>query len=266
MAEERPHILFGEELAAVRAEGLLEPYQRANILGVFVLAWLGGFYAGFFVDSLSMILNLILPWAAIAVAGFYPADFTLVPCFAGPKKRSAGVRYFHDSERVPPASLSIWWAVSLCCAVYPQYDSFIGSRRVFLVDGCFIAAALFGVSVIVIGTRDRRNKPLTWVRLTVLLLLSLPYGYGAAKQLNVLLDRSNGTTYQTRVVKHAFSPRRSPIMRLIVEPWGPVQDNPEARINGLTSAPYRVGGPICMTLRPGSLGVEWYKAEECPGP
>ena len=35
MAEERPHILFGEELAAVRAEGLLEqfslPGSRADL-------------------------------------------------------------------------------------------------------------------------------------------------------------------------------------------------------------------------------------------
>ena len=128
------------------------------------------------------------------------------------------------------------------------------TRAVWL--GCVPGALLFLVALA--AQRDWRinNRP---IGLLVLLLLSISYGYGVVRELNIILDRSQGNVYQSAISK---TYAEQGIYGLNVAPGATGVDNITVPLAVYRSV--QVGGPICLVRKEGAFGINWYTAQACP--
>jgi hypothetical protein len=120
------------------------------------------------------------------------------------------------------------------------------------------AAALMGA--VLWATPSAREKPGT-AALTLALILA--YGYGVCALGDAVLDRSDGSTYTTRVYgKHITSGRnKRPMMQL--GPWGPRAAADEVTVSSDVYRSTTVGDTVCVHLHPGAIGVPWYRVTRC---
>jgi hypothetical protein len=121
------------------------------------------------------------------------------------------------------------------------------------VGGMILAAA------IAVGDPKARKA---WV-LGVLVPLLAFHPWGALALANALLDRGALEVYRVSIRGKHVSSGKHTSYDLTLDPWGPVT---EARSEDVGRALYeavRVGGHVCVALRPGALGVRWYVVRRC---
>jgi hypothetical protein len=127
-----------------------------------------------------------------------------------------------------------------------------------LLRSAVAAAALMGG--VLWAVPAVREKPGTGA-LTLALILA--YGYGVCALGDAVLDRSDGSTYTTRVYgKHITSGRnKTPMMQL--GPWGPRAAADEVTVSSDLYRSTSVGDTVCVRLHPGAIGVPWYRVTRC---
>jgi len=198
-----------------------------------------------------MAMQIGLPWVGVALAWCCPRWFSI----------------FHGRGRYARRS-------SDTCSL--QFEFFFPTVFVYLIhyrfavlparQGLLPWACLFGAILLVGGgLRD----PYLWGggarmhkgTLLFAALLSLFYGYAAALQIDIVLDRSAAAVTPVTVMEKFHTKGH----------WG-VQLRPGV-FQGAAARPcvpagfYRLlqpGDTVCMVGKPGALGVAWYTAQACP--
>lgn len=93
--------------------------------------------------------------------------------------------------------------------------------------------------------------------------LLLAYGFGAGMEMDALLDRSEGTPYETRVMSQYVTKGRSTSYHLRLGAWGPRTEQYEETVSLRLYQSVKPGDLVCMALRPGALRVPWYRISRC---
>lgn len=90
-------------------------------------------------------------------------------------------------------------------------------------------------------------------------------GWGSTTLLNRLFDSSPGQVFQTVIQdkRIRLGGRNGPYYDLILAPWGPVDHSETVGVSLRTYAQASIGGPMCVKLHPGALGMAWYQAGSC---
>jgi hypothetical protein len=88
--------------------------------------------------------------------------------------------------------------------------------------------------------------------------LSLTYGYGAAIEANALFDHSSGMSYTANVEGKHIVRGKTTTYELELGPWGPIPQRNTLQVAPATFNPIQRGDVVCLTLKPGALGVNWY--------
>jgi hypothetical protein len=96
------------------------------------------------------------------------------------------------------------------------------------------------------------------VNAVALAALSLPYGYGVAIEANSLLDYSSETGYTANVEGKRIVRGKATTYELELGPWGPNARPNKLRVSPATFNPIQRGDVVCLALKRGALGVNWY--------
>jgi hypothetical protein len=234
-------------------QGLLKKKQVQYIVLPYVFAWIFTPLIALIQDQdrYGMAIHLVLPWIALAIMLRYPGDFTL---FVSSSPRAGRESY------VP--SISFLWLFSLeYLGFSPAFGAFVGPWIEFLRPALYIGGVLFIVAVALELSAARGWQGGFLLRFVPLLLVSLLYGYVAARELDVMLDRSPDVVTRA-VVSHRNAASGS--VGLTIEPWGPVTARRNVSVPHRAWRSVRVGDTVCMVGRQGALGVPWYTAQSCP--
>ncbi|WP_437302636.1 hypothetical protein [Sorangium sp. So ce388] len=79
---------------------------------------------------------------------------------------------------------------------------------------------------------------------------------------NALLDRGDPEVFRVAVLDKRFCSGKGPRYTLRLAPWGPDQGG-EVTVDSDLYGAVEVGGAVCVTLRPGALGVRWFPVQRC---
>ena len=151
-------------------------------------------------------MHLVLPRIALAVVLRYPRDFTL---FVSSSPRV-------DREGYVPSPSFLWLFGLEYLGFSPAFGAFVGPWLQFFQPSLYIGGFLFVATVAVELRASREWKYNFTLPLIPLLLASLLYGYVAARELDVVLDRSPDFVYRTEVShKNATTGSRG----LTIGPW-----------------------------------------------
>lgn len=123
---------------------------------------------------------------------------------------------------------------------------------------CVAGAALAAAGLL--ADREMRRRPSAWI---ALLALSGVWGFGAGLGVDAALDGSPATVYRTTVTGQHVSHGRHTSYYVSLAPWGPQKDEDSVEVSWKTYATLRAGDEVCVPLRPGTLGVPWYRVEGC---
>lgn len=95
-----------------------------------------------------------------------------------------------------------------------------------------------------------------------LLFCSL-YGYGAAIQANVLLDRSRPAHFTATVLSKQIIRGKSTSYQLRLAPWGPRDKASGVAVDRPFYNSVRAGSEVCIQMRDGALGIRWFTVAAC---
>ena len=185
---------------------------------------------------------VILPWLAIAAV----AKFRPFYRFGGPNKSSL-------PDLSPPLFIpGLFLALKAL-------------KSMSTVDWHSVLALTLLGAFVIVGAAFYVDP---WLRkhfgaAALLALICCGYGYGAGLEANALLDHSAPKTYSVRVLSKRVSHGRSTSYYLGVPPWGPHQSGEDVIVSGWRYQNTRVGDTVCLLLRPGAFGVEWYVLASC---
>ncbi len=102
--------------------------------------------------------------------------------------------------------------------------------------------------------------------LVLILIMTLPYGYGASTLGNSLLDRSSALSYPTTVYSMFVTSGKNKTPTLRLGPWGPRTTAQDAAVSWELYRSTRVGETVCAQLHADALGVPWFRIAKCrPG-
>jgi hypothetical protein len=96
-----------------------------------------------------------------------------------------------------------------------------------------------------------------------LLVFSALYGFGGAKQADILLDKSAVQNYTTEVVRKTYTTGRGSRYYLYLEPWGPVSTVERSSVKHAFYDSVAEGGSVCITAQDGALHVPWHAVHAC---
>ncbi len=193
-------------------------------------------------------------WLAVAMMWCFPRRYSI---FHGLGGHGAEGLYRAGERRV--WLVAAWFPTLFVFTPYYEFASTVHPWAIML-PGCAVALALF-----IAAAHGDQELWSDFNRFHLILgsLLCLAYGYATVLQVNCILDRTKPAVYEAKVsAKKGRWHARG--LRLVVGPWGP-----ERGSRSLT-VPYAVyrsvvpGDRICMVLRHGALGAEWYTAGTCP--
>lgn len=193
-----------------------------------------------------VVLHLVLPWISLALVGLYPALFTLSWVKKGSYRKG----------------LTIGWMWLGVCSllVYDTTKLVVWQRSLTL--GCLAGAAFLLISLMV---HQRCGDRFTAVGVIFLALFSAAYGYGAVREVNILLDRSPGTVHESVVLqKHYSSGRGGSSYYLAFVPWTSTGDSETINVTSALYHSIKVRERICIVSKNGALGMAWYTAQACP--
>ena len=102
--------------------------------------------------------------------------------------------------------------------------------------------------------------------LALILILTLPYGYGASTLGNALLDHSSALNYPATVYRMFVTSGRNRTPMLRLGPWGPRTTAEDAAVSWDLYRSTKVGETVCAQLHAGALGIPWFRIAKCqPG-
>ncbi len=188
-------------------------------------------------SGVAVALHIALPWIAVGMAALFPRQLTI----------------FLDSETRKPLSAA-WFLNMIALVVLFRCVSFTEWTQAVWM-GCVPGAALFLVALIV--EWPARSSPLG---LAFVLLFSIGYGYGVVRELDTVLDRSQATVVRSTILEKSAEKTYA----LHVGPWGNVNQIKNVIVPKSVFESVQKGGPVCMVLKSGALGVSWYTAQACP--
>jgi hypothetical protein len=96
------------------------------------------------------------------------------------------------------------------------------------------------------------------LQITLMVIISLLYGFAAARQINAVFDSSQPQVFQAKVIKHRESSGRSTTYYLTLSPWGPQTDAEETEVKYGTYNDARVGGMVNVSLKKGLFNAPWF--------
>jgi hypothetical protein len=97
--------------------------------------------------------------------------------------------------------------------------------------------------------------------LIALALFAVVYGYGLVRELNIELDRSQATVYETTVLSKT---RMRTTYGLHYAAWGPGSEESSIAVTRALAHSVHQGDRICIVVKQGALGMGWYTAQACP--
>jgi hypothetical protein len=196
----------------------------------------------------TMALQAILPVTMIGLVARHPDLFSFL---AGKSTASSG----------PPYSLGAFYVTNnLALLVWFRCVEEVGWVRMVELAAA-VGIVLFSVSIVADGNMRRRRS---WGGMVLLFLFNAMYGYVGTFELNVLLDRSPAAVQRSVVESKYYVIGRGGGDRLDIRPWGPVDQVKSVWVWGPVYRAVQAGGPVCMVLRQGALGIPWYTAHACP--
>ena len=95
------------------------------------------------------------------------------------------------------------------------------------------------------------------------LLFCALYGYGAAIQADVLLDRSQPKAFTATVLSQQIIRGKSTSYRLQLAPWGPRDKSDGVAVSPAFCNAVQPGALVCIQLHNGSLGIRWFTVAAC---
>lgn len=96
-------------------------------------------------------------------------------------------------------------------------------------------------------------------------LLALMYGYGASIQINALADPSD--IHQHRYLaqsKHISGGKAATYNVELRKVHAQAPDVISAQVSQFFYERLKPGDAVCLAIRPGALGIEWFSAGPCP--
>lgn len=134
-----------------------------------------------------------------------------------------------------------------------------------LVDWRWAAAigGIGGLFFLMVFAKSGTTGMTTAGLLVLVGITGVPYSYGAAVELNCLMDHSHQDVYQTRVEdKHHFTGRHTS-WTLTLRRWGPVSGPRDVEVSAALYQAVKAGQFVCVALRHGTLGMPWYQIGRC---
>jgi hypothetical protein len=195
-----------------------------------------------------LMLQFIMPVAIIGFVARRPDLFSFA--FSSPVSGS-GRTHWLGSTYI--ANMFVFYAA------FHEVQNVEWSRMVELAAASGVL--LFSVSILADATTRRRRD---WAGMVVLFLFNAFYAYGAIFEANILLDRSPASVQESAVADKRHVYGRGGGFRLNVRSWGPIRKDKNVWVSADVYRSVHNGGPVCMVLRPGALGVAWYTAQSCP--
>lgn len=92
----------------------------------------------------------------------------------------------------------------------------------------------------------------------LLVVISMPYGYGVTLHGNALLDRSVPVTYSVAVHGKHKTSGRSTTYNLDLNAWGPMKLQNDLKVSTPTYNAIHPGDIVDLDLMEGALGIRWY--------
>jgi len=191
---------------------------------------------------LLMIILVAMPWLAVWIAGrshgLFRLDQTrndvrpnvamtfLVPAFLLPARALLDYQVFEWRQVVPPTVLI---GCALCFAATKADDSL------------------------------RRR----WGGMVAFLFISLIYGLGAGLAVNALQDHSPIDVFGAQIWRKQIVRGRSTTYELILGPWGPRKKENRVSVRRILYDSLQTGDTVCVGMRKGRLGIQWYTVGRC---
>jgi hypothetical protein len=210
-------------------------------------------------------------WAILSWAWIYPKPYALAVAVSGLAPLAAvgvvfwsrGVMTINQNPRHDPRP-------SVAGLFFAGFGLLIRSVFDFSVLDWMVVLPLAAVvSLLLTGAAYRADpKALaTPFTLFVLWMVGLGYGWGAAVEINALLDHAAPQEFQVAVTsKHVSYGRRHTAYDLILAPWGPNLAGDSVDVGSRMFSQVAVGDTVCVALHPGAFKVRWWKVRICGAP
>jgi hypothetical protein len=234
------------------AEGGATPDQRrgelaaakrtANILtlaAVAVSVWGWFFPQPYYYPLLATLAAL--PWATMALAG-----------------ASRGLYTLNDHKSDARAGVGTAFFM-------PGLVLFLrGIMDVQLLDWTNIhLAAVAGGALFTVAAAQADQKLAKNFTIAIVFLIGLAWGYGSAIAFNAVFDTAAPQRFETRVISAHYTSGKGAHPEFELEPWGPQRERATVPVSAVLYRTVRVGGTVCVDLRPGALQARWYRVTLC---
>ena len=202
------------------------------------------FWSAFYPRPYVLIIAILaaLPWVCVGLMMKYPGVYQL--------NGKAG------SGR--PDLTGAFIAGGVLLAMRSYFDAHILDWSALLpwaaAAGIFLAVAMGWVN---------RSATRRVGNMIVILLVSGAYGFGAATYANSVFDASTPSSYRPSVLHKHVSGGRYRTYELLVGPWGTRKAAENINVSAALYGQLRVGQPVCVALRSGALGIQWYRVSVC---
>jgi hypothetical protein len=133
------------------------------------------------------------------------------------------------------------------------------------LEAAALAAAGMGCLAVAGMIWAPRPQPVTTPMSHILLSLvfAAGLGWGGLTWLNCLFDSGPGQDFQVGVQAKYASFGRGSHYHLTLAPFGPVEHPVSVTVSYATYAGTSEGGFVCTVLRPGALGLPWWRLGGC---
>jgi len=108
-----------------------------------------------------------------------------------------------------------------------------------------------------------RQNPQVWSAMFGMLLCAGSYGWGLARVVDSLPDKSPPAHYTTTVTNKYETYHRGTSYHLALAPWGPAQWSDSLTVSQAVYDSTLIGGQACLELYPGLLHLPWYRMVAC---
>ncbi len=211
-----------------------------NAFAIGAMAWTA-FYPRPYIAAVSIVT--MLPWIAIAMAAFWPHLF----------------RIDSKSDFGRPLLIIPFLFPGFILAIRAIVDFNLLDWRMPIVVGMI---ASFGISIV--AAFADRGTPVRIGPILLILLMMVPYGYGATIAVNRLLDRSTPQYFPATVQGKHSSSGQGATYSVTLNSWGP-RDGPNT-LDVARQFYDQLGTRmhVCVGAKQGALGIAYLWLEACP--
>ena len=223
-----------------RAKFVKSAKRTAKILNA--VTWIAAVACVIFPGCLPLVAFLgALPWIALALAGRWPALYTL-----------------NESRTDPCAGIALTFML-------PGFFLVLNTLLNYhLLDWKPVAFATAAIALLLTFFAAKADKRLIERKtIFVVLPLMIPYGYGTLVTANALLDTSTPKVFETRVISKHYTSGKGAHAELNLAPWGS-DSGGDIAVPGEVYDKVHAGGTACVHLKAGAFGVPWYDVDKCP--